>query len=84
METTCQVTSIGRFESRIGKTLTGAVRGDEILKGEGKYFSNTEEVVIAYNTGRVEMKYSRIVRPSVKFEMIGFSINSADDAAAVF
>ncbi len=25
------------------------------LKGEGKYFSNTEEVVIAYNTGRVEM-----------------------------
>jgi DNA-directed RNA polymerase subunit beta' len=25
------------------------------LKGDGKYFSNTEEVVIAYNTGRVEM-----------------------------
>ena len=25
------------------------------LKGDGKYFSSTEEVVIAYNTGRVEM-----------------------------
>ncbi len=25
------------------------------LKGDGKYFSNTEEVVIAYNTGRVDM-----------------------------
>ena len=54
-KTTSQVTGVGSLKSRVGKTLTGTVRGDEVLEhaeaffevGENRVFDN----LTAFRTG---------------------------------